>query len=62
MLVIDGAQAETDCGTDRERSGIAVPVRRNGSRAFVVLVLGYVDVTLPHDCSRIGLGNGELRA
>ena len=60
-LAIDAAQNETDFGTDHEQPRIAVPVHRNGSRAFGALVLGYVDVTLPHDCWRIGPGNEELR-
>ena len=62
LLARDAAQGETDCGTDRERSGIVAHAHRNESRAFGVLVLGYVGVTLPHDCSRIGPGNGEATA
>ena len=61
-LAIDAAQAETDCGIDRERSGIVAHARRSESRAFDALALGYVDVTLLRDCSRIGPGKGVLKA
>ena len=52
LPAIDAAQAETDCGTDRERSGIVVHSHRNGSYAFGAPVLACVGVTLPHDCWR----------
>ena len=60
--VTDAARPETDCGTDHGQPGIVVPARRNGSRAFGALVLGYVGATLLHDCWRIGPGNVEPRA
>ena len=62
LLVIDGALAEIDCGTDHGQPGIVVPARRNGSREFGALVLGHVGATLLHDCWRIGPGNVEARA
>ena len=62
MLATDDALGETDCGTDHGQPGTVVHARQNESRAFGVLVLGYVGVTLPHDYWRIGPDNGELRA
>ncbi len=57
----DAAQAETDCGTDHGRLRIVAHVHQTGIRAFGVLALEYVGVTLQHDCWHIGPGNGELR-
>ena len=61
LLATDGARVETDCGTDHKRSRIAVHVHLHENRAFGVLVLAYVGVTLSHDWARIGPGNVELR-
>lgn len=55
-------QDETDCGTDRERSGTVARVNRSGGRTSGVLVRAYVRVTLQVDCLRIGLGNVEPEA
>jgi len=59
LPAINDDQDETDCGTDRERSGTVAHAHRNRSRASGVLVRAYVRVTLQFDCLHIGLGNVE---
>ena len=56
LPAIDDAQVETDCGVGYEHSRIVAHVHQNERRAFGVLALGYVRVTLQHDCSRIDPG------
>ena len=57
LPAIDDAPVETDCGAGYEHSRIVAHVHHNESRAFGVLALGYVRVTLQHDCSRIDPGS-----
>ena len=56
LPAIDDAPVETDCGAGYEHSRIVAHVHQNERRAFGVLALGYVRVTLQHDCSRIDPG------
>ena len=57
LPAIDDTPVETDCGAGYEHSRIVAHVHQNESRAFGVLALGYVRVTLQHDCSRIDPGS-----
>ena len=57
LPAIDDAPVETDCGAGYEHSRIVAHVHQNERRAFGVLALGYVRVTLQHDCSRIDPGS-----
>ena len=62
LPAIDDAPVETDCGAGYEHSRIVAHVPQNESRAFGVLALGYVRVTLQHDCSRIDPGSAAQMA
>ena len=62
LPAIDDAPVETDCGAGYEHSRIVAHVHQNESRAFGILALGYVRVTLQHDCSRIDPGSAAQRA
>ncbi len=61
-LVIEIDLGETDCCTDRARSGIVAHFRRSGISASVFLAHASAHAKLPLDCPRIYPGSAARMA